>query len=341
MGVAHTPNLNNVVLADIDASSSFSLRESLHLAAGKAGWRIHTPVLNGYVYDIVSPQPEAVNILLAKVRIQDTGRKIGAVNCIDIQFLDYNEDRAGFSHYLRYEPDLTLKLHMTPCQFIVWLPGDTSTIATVVMGGIPWVPPLTLSANAGDCSTETPSATFTERAWWSIGDFGDGLYCPTFRTSYRPDPIRNWSMRWNGFFRNAALGTADPEGPGGVHGPRLFPETNTFGYYDAGNDRLKLGKMCWYGSDLSGNDNNLPLYLDPLTGWSINAEDNYPYVIGQLWDSVIVSTERSDAQEIVFDGLRFFNFTAPGPNHDSWFSSLFLRRPDLTNIEPEVANIAY
>ena len=345
MGVAYVPDPSLVILTDIDASTSASLRAGLHTALLAADWTVASTLTDGYIYQIESPQAEAEDILLAKVRIEDTGRNAGGVHYIDVQFMDLDEEKAGMVHLLRYEADHVLRAHVCPSQLFTWKAGSALK-GTAVMGGIPWVPPMTLGASDA-CSTDTPSGTLTERAWWSMGDTegGTGPW-PTLRTDYRPDSIRNWSCRWNTFFRNAELGTSDPEGPAGVYGPRLFPVANTYYYYDNADGRRSLGQMCWYGSDGSGDDNNLPLFLDPLIGWSINASDHYPYVIGQVWDALLVSTERSDAQEIEFDDVPFFNYTRPNALADvdaSWFSSLFLRVPEEpgTGGSGEISNIAY
>ncbi len=356
MGVAYTVDPvrgeldpDRLKLADIAADDSLTLRSNLHAVLLEANWTVDAVLSNGNRYVITNPQKEAnpggVPVLQAKVRIQDTGRTLfGGINVIDIQFIDYDGTKSGFTHSLRYQAGLVYRVHVNPCQLIVWLAGDDSTVATVVMGGIPWVPPLTLSALSGDCSEETPSEVFTGRAWWSIGDTPGAGYFPTYRTGYKPDSFRNWSFRWNGYFKSAefSFGHPDSSQADGLYGPRLFPVTSPFYYYDddAGNGKRDLGKMCWFGSDDGGDDHNLPLYLDPLTGWSINAADAYPYVIGQLWESVIISTERSDAQEIEFEGRHFVNLTKPSTaTHASWFCSLFLHKPDLFVIP--VLNVAY
>lgn len=345
MGIAYSPP-DKVVHADIDPSTSHCLRQGLHRAVTLAGWEVDREIDKGYVYILTSPQDAS---LQCKVQIQDSGLIVYAysgASCVDIRFLSLDETVITQQFPIKYSAGVTgqpaprrLRVHVTPCQFFSYYPGQAGRV-DCVMGGIPFVDPNALSSTVERCADEDNELK-TWRAFWACGDIcmGNLVYgVNTFRTSWvateyatlHNDTYVTESRYWirdESLLRMVPLGKAD----------------HFWAAYGNANSDYPL-ILRWMGTEE-------PLCFDPFIAWA----GTHPVKIrGQLWDAFWRTKYVPWESPLTFDDLSWFSYSTGDSQAPHIYSTgdlftLYLRDPGLTVIncdepEPEApaeSNYAY
>ncbi len=268
MGVAWT-QLPVVYNSAIRGDTSANLRSDIDGTLLAAGWVHDRAISNGFIYRFSSPQ-----LLVAKCRIQDTGRTILGSPMLDVQFMSDDEARTGLVYPIGFR-DGTVAGDLHPhyqmvagkCQMFLSYPGHVNADVGTVYGGIPRLP-LTVT---GDCLIDQPEPLLTDELWWSGGLLGNGN-----DTNIRNSHFiyRAYSFCQNHILFNNTV-TEDPS-----TGPlQLFPLTPTF----------NVDAAFVFGPLILKYVDQQPLVIDPLLGWRFA-------IRGQLWDSFQLTT-----QELVID----------------------------------------
>ncbi len=154
MSIAFTGPL--LYTTSILAGSNAQFRASLHTLFSTL--LPFTPITNGYVYDLASPQG-----LTAKLRVRDP-MVSGQPDLIGLQMTGSSGSPAGIEHYLRAAASRVYQAQFCPCQLLLSVPSSAFAGDNALGLGIPFIP--NLSPPSGCAPSLGPGSTVTD-AWWS------------------------------------------------------------------------------------------------------------------------------------------------------------------------------
>jgi len=329
MGIAwdgEEPVESDTIRVDTRANFIADLDELVTLAGWFDRADVETTGQTGFIYTLASPQG-----LGCKVKIYDVG---GIEDFVYIQFMSLDETLEGFNHRIDIDVGGAFRqVHLGVCQIFLSEPGvvNSTGYGATMQGGIPFVPFDML----GNCGADDEAALTTE-AWWSNGTRGDGA--SSFRNSRVS--FNEWSACHNGDLMNRAINPYSE-----LSRLRIVPVTLAIPI-DAAFALPQLTRF--WSENLPGNDETLPLYMEPLIQWGSGAVyDSVAKIRGSLYNSLLVSLDRDTDFVEEVEGMEWINFM-----HDdnevtnrTRFSSLYLLRGAVPSTgssgAPGLMNYAY